>query len=272
MEKQDLKEIQRKIGYQFNNIALLFQAFTRKSYSNQFGGENNEVLEFLGDEILDFYVTKIIADNFGLMKSQSDYYIKGVEVNEYSIVAHKNEADFTDLKKEIVKNETLARRIDELEFFQYMYLGDSDKTNPKFKENLTKVKADLFEAILGAIAIDSDWDSDALQYSVEQMIQIDAFLENVDIEEERPNEFKLENAINTLKELSEQGICSIPQYELSEEQVRLQDGRLMWECTCYVGSWSINRTAYETSKKLAKKYAAYLVLCNHFNVKNEYED
>ena len=42
MEKQDLKEIQRKIGYQFNNIALLFQAFTRKSYSNQFGGENNE--------------------------------------------------------------------------------------------------------------------------------------------------------------------------------------------------------------------------------------
>ena len=76
MEKQDLKEIQRKIGYQFNNIALLFQTFTRKSYSNQFGGENNEVLEFLGDEILDFYVTKIIADNFGLMKSQSDYYNK----------------------------------------------------------------------------------------------------------------------------------------------------------------------------------------------------
>ena len=60
MEKQDLKEIQRKIGYQFNNIALLFQAFTRKSYSNQFGGENNEVLEFLDDEILDFYVKKYI--------------------------------------------------------------------------------------------------------------------------------------------------------------------------------------------------------------------
>lgn len=92
-----------------------------------------------------------------------------------------------------------------------------------------------------------------MQYSVEQMIQIDAFLENVDIEE-RPNEFKLENAINTLKELSEQGICSIPQYELSEEQVRLQDVRLMWESTCYVGSWSINRTAYEISKKLAKNF------------------
>lgn len=111
MEKQDLKEIQRKIGYQFNNIALLFQTFTRKSYSNQFGGENNEVLEFLGDEILDFYVTKIIADNFGLMKSQYDYYIKGVDVNEYSIVVHKNEADFTDLKKKLLKMKHLQEEL-----------------------------------------------------------------------------------------------------------------------------------------------------------------
>ena len=34
-----------------------------------------------------------------------------------------------------------------------MYLGDSDLDNPKFTENLTKVKADLFESILGAIEL-----------------------------------------------------------------------------------------------------------------------
>lgn len=73
-ENSHLEEVQRKISYRFNNIDLLLQAFTRSSYSAQFGGENNEVLEFIGDKVLDMYVTKIIADDFGFMKSQSDYY------------------------------------------------------------------------------------------------------------------------------------------------------------------------------------------------------
>lgn len=41
-----LEEVQRKISYWFDNIDLLFQAFTRSSYSTQYGGENNEVLDF----------------------------------------------------------------------------------------------------------------------------------------------------------------------------------------------------------------------------------
>ena len=78
MKMQDLREhlddVQKKIGYWFDNEDLLLQAFTRSSYSSQHGGENNEVLEFLGDRVLDFYVVKVIADRFGFVKSQSDYY------------------------------------------------------------------------------------------------------------------------------------------------------------------------------------------------------
>ncbi len=40
-------------------------------------------------------------------------------------MAHKNEADFTELKKQIVSNETLAKTIDKLGLFKYMYLGDT---------------------------------------------------------------------------------------------------------------------------------------------------
>jgi len=62
MKMQDLREhlddVQKKIGYWFDNEDLLLQAFTRSSYSSQHGGENNEVLEFLGDRVLDFYVVK----------------------------------------------------------------------------------------------------------------------------------------------------------------------------------------------------------------------
>ncbi len=276
MKMQDLREhlddVQKKIGYWFDNEDLLLQAFTRSSYSSQHGGENNEVLEFLGDRVLDFYVVKVISDRFGFVKSQSDYYDEENDLDEYCIVAHKNEADFTELKKQIVSNETLAKTIDKLGLFKYMYLGDTDLENPKFKDNLIKVKADLFEAILGAVAIDSNWNPDELQNVVEFMLQIDDFLVDVDTEEPRPSKFQLENAVTTLKELAEKGRCSIPEYYQAEEQVLMNDGTLMWECTCYIRSWAMKHTAYATSKKEAKRYAAYLVLCDFYGLPDEFSE
>lgn len=65
----NLGQMKYKIDYHFNNIDLLFQAFTRSSYSAQYGSENNEVLEFIGDTELSTAVTRIIADEFGFMKS-----------------------------------------------------------------------------------------------------------------------------------------------------------------------------------------------------------
>lgn len=269
-ENSHLEEVQSKIDYFFNNIDLLLQAFTRSSYSAQFGGENNEVLEFIGDKVLDMYVTKIIADNFGFMKSQSDYYDEEEDNDEYCIVAHHNEGDFTELRKTIVNNKTLAKRIDKLGFAKYLYLGDSDLDNNVV--NQEKVKADLFEAILGAIAIDCDWNPETLQKSVDVMLNIDDFLDDVDTEEERPAKFQEDNAINTLKEMAEHGRCSIPEYDQPDEMYEMKDGRMMWKCTCYVRSWRIEKTAYATSKKLAKKYAAYLVLCDYFNLEDKYSN
>ena len=53
-----IEDVERQIEYTFENTDLLFQAFTRRSYSQENSGENNEVLEFIGDRVLDFYVTK----------------------------------------------------------------------------------------------------------------------------------------------------------------------------------------------------------------------
>lgn len=266
---EHINEVQQKIDYQFNNIDLLLQAFTRSSYSTQYGGENNEVLEFIGDKVLDFYVVKIIAEEFGFMKSQSDYYDEDNDNEEFCIVAHKNESDFTEIKKEIVSNKTLAKRIDSLGFAKYMYLGDSDIDNNVVKQE--KVKADLFEAILGAIAIDSRWDEESLQNSTQYMLNIEKFLANVDTEEKRPEKFKEENAVTTLKELAEHGNCSIPEYDLPDEQVE-QNGRLWWACTCTVRSWNVQKTGLSTTKKGAKRYAAYLVLCEHYGLPDEFEE
>ena len=267
--KDHLEEVQNKIDYPFRNPCLLMQAFTRSSYSVQFGSENNEVLEFLGDRVLDLCVAKIIADEFGFMKSQSAYYDKDKDLEEFCIVAHKNEADFTGLKQEIVSNKTLAKRIDSLGFAPYLYMGDSDVNNHVEKQE--KVKADLFEAILGAIAIDSDWDFEALEHSVALMLDIDRFFQNVDTGEKRPDKFKLENAVTTLKELGEQGYCSIPEYDLPDEQV-YQNGQYLWACYCTVRSWGIREGGLAVSRKAAKRYAAYRVLCKHYDISDEYEE
>lgn len=266
---EHIEEVQSRIGYYFNNKDLLLQAFTRSSYSAQYGGENNEVLEFIGDKVLDFYVVKIIAEEFGFLKHQSDYYDKENDNDEFCIVAHKNESDFTQLKKEIVSNKTLAKRIDKFGFAKYLYLGDTDVKNNVVTQE--KVKADLFEAILGAIAIDSNWNHDIIQNSVEVMLQIENFLEDIDTEEERPDKFKFENAVTTLKEFAEHGRCSIPEYDISDNQVEMKDGRFMWKCICIIRSWNIQEIAYATSKKEAKRYAAYLVLCKHFNLPDEFD-
>ena len=41
----DIRQIENTIGYSFRNKDLLQQAFVRRSYSQENGGQNNEVLE-----------------------------------------------------------------------------------------------------------------------------------------------------------------------------------------------------------------------------------
>ena len=64
----NLESIQNTIGYEFNNTDILQQAFVRRSYSEEHGGQNNEVLEFIGDKALDLAVIRIMMDEFGQIK------------------------------------------------------------------------------------------------------------------------------------------------------------------------------------------------------------
>ena len=66
--------VERQIGYKFVNRDLLVQAFVRKSYSMENGGENNEVLEFIGDKALDLAVVKTLTDKYGHMISDEPDY------------------------------------------------------------------------------------------------------------------------------------------------------------------------------------------------------
>lgn len=172
MENKDLKFIQDQIGYRFQNEDLLQQAFVRRSYSAENGGENNEVLEFIGDKVLDLVVIKLLTMKYGVFKGDYENYDPNRDFNEFT--CKKSEAELTELKKKLVQKKTLANRIDLLDFNNFLIMGNCDKQNNISEED--SVKEDLFEAILGAVALDSNWNLEELQGVVEIMLDPDSYL------------------------------------------------------------------------------------------------
>ena len=56
MERPELADIEKKLGYTFRDKGLLKTCLTHSSYANLHGTQSNERLEFLGDAIVNFLV------------------------------------------------------------------------------------------------------------------------------------------------------------------------------------------------------------------------
>lgn len=167
MEKELIYNmVQGQIGYTFKNFDLLNQAFTRCSYSEENGGENNEVLEFIGDKALDFAVIKLLITKYGKMKCDG--------ANEF--LCDRSEDELTRIKSRMVEKKNLAKRMDEMGFSEHLIMGNSDIKNNVLNE--MSVKEDLFEAIVGAVALDSNWDFPVIQSVVEAMLLPEDFIKS----------------------------------------------------------------------------------------------
>ena len=173
-DQKIINDIQERIGYTFTNQELLEQAFTRRSYSMENGGEDNEVLEFIGDKALDVAIVKILSEEFGHFNEseqrRSNYY-QLPKVYEGTFSSDKDEGELTEIKKRIVKKTTLSDAIDNLELQHYLIMGKGDRK--KHVERSNSTKEDLFEAIIGAVTLDSSWDINRIQKTVKHMIEID---------------------------------------------------------------------------------------------------
>ena len=165
MNNETLEFIQEQLEYEFDEPKLLRQAFTRKSYSEEHNGAyHNEVLEFYGDKALEFIVMKKLSEYFGETTQNGKY------------ASQKTEGQLTEIKKKLVCKKMLAHRIDVLDFADCLLMGKGDEAqNAQDQES---VKEDLFEAIIGAVAIDCGWDAETLEEVVDRMIDIEYYLEN----------------------------------------------------------------------------------------------
>lgn len=167
MNSYDLQIIQERIGYHFKNPDLLQQAFVRRSYAKENGGEDNEVLEFIGDRALDIVVVKILVEMFGFYVSECDDYDQNNDFDEFC--CEYSEGKLTNIKKKLVCKKTLANCIDRLGFADLLILGRGDQHNHIEQED--SVKEDLFEAIIGAVVLDSKWNWEEIQSVVEYMLE-----------------------------------------------------------------------------------------------------
>ena len=263
-ERKTIKNILfEKTGYGLKDY-LIEQAFTRSSYSKRFGGGSNENLEYIGDTILGYHIVHQLFDHYGALHCDE-------EECRYTFRAH--EKDFTALKSLIVSNHTLAKIIEEWNVCQFLIVGQSDIDNEIDKSE--KIKADLFEAIIGAYAVQYKWSTITMNKIISRVLPIDRFILEYEKKQYRNPIFSAENAISTLKELAEHEKCQFPEYEIvgPDKNGHDKSGNPWWSCNCSLdgyGTYDIRKIIYAHSKKDAKKFAAYLVLCEMFELPNEY--
>lgn len=129
----NLENLEEKIEIKFKNKSLLQEALTHRSYLNEHQGESrnsNERLEFLGDAVLEFVISKLLFEYFPT----------------------NPEGFLTACRSQIVQTKTLSLLALQLDLNEFLYLskGEEDsggRLNPSLLEN-------AYESLIGAIFLD----------------------------------------------------------------------------------------------------------------------
>ena len=124
--------LEEKLGYTFQNTALLENALTHSSCANESRGklQSNERLEFLGDSILGM----VVADH--LYRNHPDL----------------PEGELTRTRAALVCEESLVEVAAELNLGEYLRLGKGEESGGGRKR--PSIQADAVEAVLAAVYLD----------------------------------------------------------------------------------------------------------------------
>lgn len=126
--------LENAIGYKFHNRELLTTALTHPSYA---AGDNYERLEFLGDAVLELCVSKYL----------------------YQQYPDAAEGELTKRRAEIVCSAALAAAAQNVGLGEFFLLGKGEEsTGGRDKRSILE---NAFEAVIGAIFLDSDLKSAA---------------------------------------------------------------------------------------------------------------
>ena len=135
-----ISDLEKAIGYRFNNISLLQNALAHSSYANERWHNSlmsNERLEFLGDSILGMTVADHLYRNF----------------------PDRPEGELTRMRADMVCEKTLAAVAGQIGLGQHLLLGHGEERfGGRSRESIL---ADAVESIIAACYLDGGFESAA---------------------------------------------------------------------------------------------------------------
>lgn len=222
--EDNLKKLERIIGYAFKDQGLLSHALTHSSYANEKHWDKtkcNERLEFLGDAVLEIITSEFLFCNYPSMP----------------------EGEMTKLRASLVCEPTLAFCAEQIQLGNYLRLGKGEDLTGGRKR--PSVVSDALEAIIGAIYLDGGL-ANAKEF-------IYRFILN-DIEHKQ----LFYDSKTILQEMVQADFKEHLVYELIREEG--PDHDKSFEVCVKIGEQEIGRGAGRT-KKAAEQLAAYRGIC-----------
>ena len=208
------------LQYQPDDTALFFQAFTHRSFS----GDNNERLEFLGDALLDLIIGEALFHRF----------------------PEKQEGELSRYRAELVRGSMLAEIARVISLGEEIRLGEGEKRSGGADRD--SILAGAFEAVIGAIYLDSDYE----QCKKVVMRLFESRISDIE------NTAQQKDAKTRLQELVQSRKMELPVYRLIRTSGKQH--QQVFHVQCQIAELKKEVEASGTTKKLAEQSAAEIML------------
>ena len=215
-----MERLQKNIDYSFNNIDLLKQALTHRSV----GKKNNERLEFLGDSVLGSIISRELYQRFPSI----------------------DEGQLSRLRSHMVRGQTLAKLAKQINLSEQLILGQGELKSGGFRRE--SIQADAFEAVLGAIFLDSD-------YLTVNKVILKLYKELLD--EANPDDSHKDFKTQLQEALQKRG-SDLPQYDLIKTSGK--DHNAVFYVRCSLTNENIKVEKSSKSIKRAEQACAEVIL------------
>lgn len=231
-------ELENKLNYRFKNRELLTNALTHKSYHEGLQGfedlPNNEKLEFLGDSVINLVVTEYLFRRF----------------KKFS------EGELSKLKAHLVSSNFLFKVARSVDLGDYVLLGKGEEKNDG--RNNRRIIASLFEAVVGAIYLDSN-------YKVVSNTIISFFKDFIEQFIEDKEAIKINDYKSELQEIIQRHHNFLPEYRVLSETGK--PPHTVFTAVIFLDGREISRGEGK-NKRQAEQDAAYNALKKLDNVLN----
>tara|TARA_B100001758_G_C18349238_1_gene578862 strand:- start:626 stop:1279 length:654 start_codon:yes stop_codon:yes gene_type:complete len=211
-----MKALMSALGYKFKDLALLRTALTHKSFSS----DHNERLEFLGDALLNLYVTEYLYDRFDSL----------------------DEGKLTQFKATIVSRENLTKIAGSIGLSNFIRTGKGEGLEGN------SIPGNTVEALIGAVFLDSN-------YTNTNRFLNKLLKENLLTLEESAD---LKDPKSKLQEHLQKRNLRLPLYSLKQKGSK--EKKIDFKVLCEIKDLNVSATGNGQSRKKAELNAAQKLL------------